>query len=138
MKFTGKVFVLLASLLFVVSCQNNNRKQQENLENDYVHLKPDSVLSPKELELKHTLGDIIIEYVVIENNQFVFKLSKKEFLKKGVPEKYYNLVLQNIKDNNKYLDSLLDSLKIDNIDSLLENTKNQYKNLRQNSGNVGL
>jgi hypothetical protein len=122
MNFIRPVFVLLVSILFSVSCQNNN-EQQTDLKNDYVHLKPDSILSAKEIELKRTLGNIVNEYIVIENNKFVFKLTKKEFIKKGVPEKYYNLILRNIQDNNKYIDSL----KIDNIDALLEHAKNEYK-----------
>ncbi|MCL2561994.1 MAG: hypothetical protein FWE10_06730 [Rikenellaceae bacterium] len=120
------------ALLFCISCQGNTNKQDADLFNDYVHIKPDSILSEKDIELKYAIMDITIENMAIKNNKFVFKLSKREFLKTGIPLKYYDLIIRNVKDNNKFIRNSRkagDNL-FDNLDAMWEETKNEYYNSR--------
>ena len=117
------IFVIVISLVLAYSCQNRANNQRIESADSYVHTKPDSLLSEKEIELKRLIGDVLIKNMAIEDNRFVFKLSRKEFLKTGIPEKYYDLLMQNIDDNNKWVDSY----GIKNLDSIYQESMNDYK-----------
>lgn len=92
---------------------------------EYVHIKPRDSLSAEELELFHTLEKVLYENVTVENNKFAFKLEKDSFLNMGIPEKYYDLLMKNISDNNRYLETE-QSVKL-NLDSLWQETVKAYK-----------
>lgn len=92
---------------------------------DYVHIKPRDSLSAEELELFHTLEKVLYENVTVENNKFAFKLDKDSFLNMGIPEKYYDLLMKDIADNNRYLETG-QSVKL-NLDSLWQEIVKAYK-----------
>ena len=92
---------------------------------DYVHIKPRDSLSAEELELFHTLEKVLYENVTVENNKFAFKLDKDSFLNMGIPEKYYDLLMKDIADNNRYLETE-QSVKL-NLDSLWQEIVKAYK-----------
>lgn len=66
-----------------------------------------------------------LENVTVENNKFAFKLDKDSFLNMGIPEKYYDLLMKNIADNNRYLETG-QSVKL-NLDSLWQEIVKAYK-----------
>jgi hypothetical protein len=90
-------------------CQQNRQEahRTDSIDaKDYVHLKPRSSLSDEERVLLQTLKKAIYENMVIEKNRFVFNLDRDSFVKTGIPEKYYDLLMQNIRENNHFADSL--------------------------------
>lgn len=94
-------------------------------DSEYVHIKSRDSLSVEELELFKTLGKVLYENVTVENNKFTFTLEKDSFLNMGIPEKYYDLLMKNIEDNNRYLETE-QSIEL-NLDSLwLETAKTVY------------
>lgn len=94
-------------------------------DSEYVHMKSRDSLSVEELELFKTLGKVLYENVTVENNKFTFTLEKDSFLNMGIPEKYYDLLMKNIEDNNRYLETE-QSIEL-NLDSLwLETAKTVY------------
>lgn len=117
-RLLGIFSVLL--LLGMGACMNhmtrsdgkNKTEKKENFQ--YVHVIPDSILTPDQLELKKKLMGIQLEYVVIEKNKFVLKLDRKDFIERGIPEEYYDLWMKNLKDNNRFIRKN----KINNIDSM--------------------
>ncbi|MDR0384590.1 MAG: hypothetical protein LBH60_00775 [Prevotellaceae bacterium] len=120
-------FFFLAFYLILVSCQQNTQqeyrhKTNSTVDKDYVHLKPRSGLSDEESTLLRTLKRAVYENMLIEDDRFVFKLDRDSFINIGIPEKYYDLLMQNIRDNNHWADSM----SIHNAD-LLEQVLNDYK-----------
>jgi hypothetical protein len=102
-------FFFLVFFIILVSCQQNRQEahRTDSIDvKDYVHLKPRSSLSDEERVLLQTLKKAIYENMVIEKNRFVFKLDRDSFIKTGIPEKYYDLLMQNIRENNHFADSL--------------------------------
>lgn len=75
------------------------------------------------MEIKHDLGRIIAEHIVVEDNKLVFNLTRKEFRKAGVPKEYYKMLRQNVKDVNEFIDRY----NIDNAETMLEHGKDLYR-----------
>ena len=111
------IFTIL-SVIFLSACQNNGKDQSEKPQqkneyfqfgDEYVHMIPDSLRTEEQQALydtiKNVLPRIIGENVVIENNHLVFKMSKEEFAKTGLPIQYYDLILKDMENNNNYLDT---------------------------------
>ncbi|REA62855.1 hypothetical protein DSL64_08005 [Dyadobacter luteus] len=51
------------------------------------------------------LKDIISENIGVKNNHLIFRLSKKEFRKTGLPSEYYDRIQREIKANNDFIDA---------------------------------
>jgi hypothetical protein len=68
------------------------------------------------------LQDVAINNVSVKNNRMVVDISREQILAKGIPERYYHILLQNIRDNNAYIDSI----GITNVDSLVTQRNIEY------------
>lgn len=127
--------LLLISLIFLCSCRGNcGKKQLVNTQQqsekfellkdfEYVHLIPDSLRTPEQKQLILLLYSVLVDSMVIENNHFVFKLNKTEFLKKGIPEPYYSLIMNDIKQNNIFIDSNV----VEDMDQLLQDAFKKFE-----------
>jgi hypothetical protein len=127
MVLAGMISVgILAFFLIFVSCRQDTPQQEYRTnsmeDKDYVHLKPRSSLSEEELALLQRLKKVIYENMQVEDNMFVFNLDRDSFINMNIPGKYYDLLMQNIRENNYFLDSL----SIHNA-SLLEEILNGYR-----------
>jgi len=60
--------------------------------------------------------------IVVEDNNMALKISKQEFLAKGIPERYYIILQKNILDNNIFFKSN----GIKNVDSLCPKRNENY------------
>src|SRR5690606_14747306 len=100
--------------LFFLSCQQKQTADHAKLNTDtsyfdpnyeYIHLIPDSLRSEKQNNILDTLQSIVAKNMMIENGHLVFKLTREEFVKKGVPGQYYDLIQKDLVQNNNYLDT---------------------------------
>ncbi|GEM63456.1 hypothetical protein SF1_14380 [Sphingobacterium faecium NBRC 15299] len=86
---------------------------------------PDSLRTEEQTELIKKLQKIIVNHIVVKDNKQVLDISKEEFLATGIPERYYQMVQRNIRDNN----ALFDSIGVSNVDELVRKTKEDYNKL---------
>lgn len=52
----------------------------------------------------------------VKDNHMYFKLNRQQFIDSGIPGPYFDILQQNIKENNAYFDSL----GLTNVDSILK------------------
>lgn len=109
-------------LMFCFSCAKKFTSENRGKE-QLVHLIPDSLLTPAQVELKKRIGEVIVKYVTIKDNKYVLSIRKREFINKGIPSEYYNLLKKNIKENN---DFIRDN-NIENVESLFNSMIIQLK-----------
>lgn len=71
---------------------------------------PDSLLTDEQKLLRDKFREVILDHLKIENNQLVYDLTREEFLKSGVPVKYYDQFLLDVETLNQAVqqDSTLD------------------------------
>jgi len=87
---------------------------------------PDSLRTIEQTELIKKLTDITVEYMTVKDNHLVFLLSKEEFLAKGIPERYYKIIQQNLVDNNTFYDAN----GIKNVEEMIKKRNEEYKQQR--------
>lgn len=103
----------LCTALFLFSCQNNSKVVDQTKSEQkepyfkpdfkYVQQTPDSLRTPEQKELINKIQKVLAENTGAENNEMVFKLSKEEFVAKGIPVEYYDLIQKDLINNNKML-----------------------------------
>lgn len=76
---------------------------EQELKMKYVHLIPEDLLTSEQRELKERLGEVVTEYLKVENNRFVFKMNRKHFLERGLPAYYYDKLKNEVKVNNRFI-----------------------------------
>lgn len=64
---------------------------------------PDSLRTTEQKELMISVLKIRYDYTEIENNYMVFKMSREEFLKTGIPEPYYHFLVSRTNQHNLFL-----------------------------------
>lgn len=81
--------------------------EERELKMDYVHYIPDSLLTPGQAEVKRefvkALQSFAKEHVKVEDNKMKFSMSRKEFLKTGLPENIYWQLKREMKTNNRFI-----------------------------------
>lgn len=124
-----KPLILFSLILIFLSCQpSSNSGGQGPVESndsyfdpnyEYVHLIPDSLRTHEQNAMLDTLQQLIIKNMQVEDDRLVFKMTKEEFVDKGVPEEYYDLIQKDLVNNNNYLDTA----KLDqSAEEILENS----------------
>lgn len=112
----NKLFFSLACLFVVtVACQPGKKLQVEPFPQEEVSeieqvSVPDSLLTDEQKLLRDKFREVILDHLKIENNQLVYNLTREEFQKSGVPEKYYDQFLLDVETLNQAAqqDSTLD------------------------------
>ena len=89
----------------------------------YKHLGviPDSLRTPEQKALIKLLNEVTYEYMSVKDNHMVFGLTKEQYVAKGIPAKYYDLLQQNIIDNNNFFDAN----GIKKVDKMVKETRDQ-------------
>lgn len=72
---------------------------------DYIHLIPYSLRTKEQNDILDTLNSVVAKNMGLKYGHLIFKMTEEEFVKKGIPEPYYDLILKDIKTNNNYLDT---------------------------------
>ncbi len=80
---------------------------------------PDSLRTPEQVKLLTLLSDVSYRYISVKDNHEVYNLTREQFVAKGLPERFYDLLLTSIKENNHLID--VDSVK--NIDSMVRDQR---------------
>lgn len=131
MKGISKTIKIFGVILFYCcfSCVNSNVKEHKDnfkLQDkfEYVHLIPDSIRTPEQRKLYKLILKTTVQHLKVKENHVYLDLSQKEFLDKGIPRQYYDLLMHDLKSLNNFIDST----KLENVDSIL---KESYKELYQ-------
>lgn len=66
---------------------------------------------------------MLYENIAVKDNKMVFNLSEKEFVAKGIPVEYYELIQKDLINNNKHIKEN----NILNVDSILKESNKQIK-----------
>lgn len=132
------IFTLL-TLSLLMSCgmnqdksvsENNDTPKEKYLELrkdfEYVNYISDSLRTPEQNGLLLLLSKTILDNMVIENKRFVFKLSRENVIDLGIPEPYYELMLNNVTDFNIMLDNA-DSITINHYYQNWERDRERIK-----------
>lgn len=75
---------------------------------------PDCFRIPEQSKLYELILETIVLNLKVENNHLVLNLSEKEFLNLEISQPYYDLLGHNLKEANRFTDSL----KIKGMDSI--------------------
>lgn len=130
-----KLIVLITSIIafLLSSCQNKAKINQIDTFTDkeayfepgyeYVQQTPDSLRTPEQKELIKKITIVILENTVVRDNELVFNLNKQDFMKKGIPIQYYDLVQKDILNNNQFFKDN----NISNVDSILKESNKQNR-----------
>ncbi|MEN5086087.1 hypothetical protein ABE426_06425 [Sphingobacterium faecium] len=123
-------------ILLLFSCQNSNttveNKKVTKAKEDapyfkpgyrYVQQIPDSLRTPEQQTLLKKLAIVTYENLAVKENKMVFNLSEKEFVAKGIPVEYYELIQKDLVNNNKFIKES----NITNIDSILYESNKQIR-----------
>jgi len=124
-----KIALIPCLLLFLFSCQSKskiidqtNSGQKEPYFKPgfhYVQQTPDSLRTPEQKELISKIQKVVLENTGFENNEMIFKLSREEFVAKGIPEEYYDLIQKDLVNNNEFFKEN----NIQNVDSIFKESK---------------
>lgn len=118
-----KIIVYIMIVTFI-SCQSNKQedKMLPLLDNyEYVHFIPDSTATAEQLVLKYKIAELMVSHLKNEDGLFKFNLTKEEMIAKGIPEPYYNVILNNITEMNIFQKSNV----VKNVDSLILQVKSK-------------
>ena len=123
-------------ILILFSCQHSDRtvenKKVTKTKEDEPYFKPgyryvqqisDSLRTPKQQALLKNLAIVTYENLAVKDNKMVFNLSEKEFVAKGIPVEYYELVQKDLVNNNKFIKES----NITNMDSILKESNKQIR-----------
>ena len=121
-------------ILLLFSCQNSNKtienkkitKEEEPYfrpDYHYAQQTPDSLRTPEQNALLKKLSIVLYENLAVKDNKMVFNLSAKEFVAKGIPVEYYELIQKDLINNNKFFKEN----NYTNVDSILKESNKQIK-----------
>lgn len=102
--------------------------EQRELKMSYVDKIPDSLLTVEQLEMKRSLEKVVLNFLKVENNRFVFRMKRSVFLKESnLPEVYYNRIKNEIKTNNRFIKEN----KMRDVEKMFQNTVEYYRKDRK-------
>jgi len=114
-----KRLILISSIvLFLFSCKDKSKEPYFKAGYNYVQQTPDSLRTPEQKEFLRKLTKVVYENVVVKNNQMVFKLSEKEFIARGFPVEYYELIQKDMVNNNRFFKEN----NVTNVDSMFKSS----------------
>lgn len=68
-------------------------------------MTPDSLRSEKDKKLYKQIEAVFFERFMVSNDRLKLTIGKKEWMDKGLSEVYYDILIKDIEDVNKSLDS---------------------------------
>ncbi|QQD15042.1 hypothetical protein [Sphingobacterium sp. UDSM-2020] len=130
-----KRFIIVPIMVFILfSCRNSNntvkskeitKEKEPYFRPDYHYAQqtPDSLRTPEQNALLKKLSIVLYENLAVKDNKMVFNLSEKEFVAKGIPVEYYELIQKDLINNNKFFKEN----NYTNVDSILIESNKQIK-----------
>lgn len=119
--FIMKYFVLLGFCMLLFSCKNEGNRKEEIVfkavaDTTYLDKNgksypflasiPDSLQTPEQQMIREQVKMVLREHLFVKGNKILLDLNKEQFLATGLTERYYNMLMKNIYDNNRMFDSL--------------------------------
>lgn len=129
------IFSAIGVCLLFLGCQIRSQQDHSRYLKpgfNYVQQIPDSLRTPEQKELVKQLLKMSIEQVQVANNHMVFTMSKDQFLKTGVPAKYYRLFKKSMRDNNKFIKEN----NINNVDEKLQRYRHKIRKVLKEKCNA--
>ncbi len=136
---------IVVSLFFTVllSCQSQTDQHSAAYRdtiyldvkgNEYKFLMkiPDSLRTAEQTALLQRLSEVIVKNTSVKNNHMVLDISKEQFVAKGIPERYYHLLQESIRDNNDFFDAN----GIKNVDSMIRERNEAYDQFKREGDSV--
>jgi len=138
------LFFFLLAISFL-SCQQ--RKTIETLKpvakedyfesgKEYVHMIPDSLRTAEQQavydKLKKELPRIYVDHAVVKDSLLVLNMTRDEFAETGLPEQYYDLLLKDFENINKFFYSGYDGGQ--SMEEFLEDGKKSYIEFMKRNG----
>lgn len=133
-----KEITLLIIILFVFtslfSCTNNAGNAEEISplpESEAVQnlrkllITPDSLRTDEESAFVQKIENILYEHCIIENDRFCLTINKQEWTENGMNEEFYDMLANDVKDVNNFLDTTTSSIQV--IIDEYKNAQNKYK-----------
>lgn len=99
-----KHFIAISFVIFtlIVSCKSYQSKENRVTTDFHSVLEiPDSLLTVEQDSLKRALVDVMINHLEYKDDKVVFLMTKEEFVKKGFAPEYYDIIVNDIKIDNK-------------------------------------
>lgn len=115
------IFIIFLFIQLFCGCQNRADRDQQ-----LVYQIPDSLRTEEEKVIVRKLKDVLLHDIVVENNEMVLKLKKQEFIDRGIPEKYYDLIKRDLRENNKLFNASEEKL---DVEQMVQDLKSQILGL---------
>ena len=88
-----------------------------------VYLIPDSLLTSEEIRLKRQFQHLLLTYLTVENNRYVFHLPKDSFLRQGIPAFYYDELIKGLEEINQWAEEM----PVDSLATLFEHAREEMR-----------
>lgn len=84
---------------------------------------PDSLLTADEVQAKQKYLRLLLTYLTVENNRYVFRVSKDSFLREGIPGIYYDQLIESVEETNRWAEQM----HIDSLSVLFQHAREELK-----------
>lgn len=84
---------------------------------------PDSLLTADEVQAKQKYLRLLLTYLTVENNRYVFRVSKDSFLRGGIPGIYYDQLIESVEETNRWAEQM----HIDSLSVLFQHAREELK-----------
>jgi hypothetical protein len=125
------IFIVFIILISFLNCTRNDKNgvdrsdvlKDEMLKAREFFLIPDSLRSNEQKELFRKFEDIVYVSIFIKNDTFALNISREEWKKRNLPEIYYDILIQDIDNQNTNLKSLHPEESLRVINSFIKSSK---------------
>ena len=121
------VLILIFSSVFACRGHKNSAAIQVEKYRTRDKMMSDSLRTPKKRAELTKLTEVLSENLATKDNHIIFKLSKKDFKKTGLPEEYYHRILRELKTNNEFIDA--NNLNADELLKTIDSTQKAANDL---------
>ena len=133
MNMKKKILASIAILGLLYSCANyieNKDDVSDSREESIRNMRellgtPVHLRSAEGKALLHRMGTVVYDRFIIQNERFEITINQEEWVKMGLKEEYYDMVVKDFEDINNFLDttSVYKQLTLDSW----EESKNEFR-----------
>lgn len=135
-----QVLLLFIIAIFIGCVKTSNKsisfEQYQELLQQTILPKPDSILTKEQLLLKIKIFDFLCEHTYVEDNCQKLSVGKDSMERAGIPAIYYDVIMYQFDETNKEVKRMIDSGEIPAIhlqmDSLMKEYKTRYFMIERN------
>ncbi|MES2826932.1 MAG: hypothetical protein V4687_02200 [Bacteroidota bacterium] len=87
----------------------------------YLGIIPDSLRTEEQSRLIKLINENTYKYMSVKDNHMVYELTREQFIAKGIPGRYFDLLQKSINEINHFFDAN----GIKNVDKMVRETKEE-------------